>query len=360
MRGLADGSPAKTRHAAIRCECGAYSSANRKTSRTGGACLWRLGWRQSCLVNFDKKLMARPLGPVVRLGPSSGSRRRRAGVRRRQRRARLGLLALALLVSGVSLATSLLVSTRHRSPFSAVIDTSRHDGVAQVAFQPAKTRADYRYSVIPRGVFSAQELNVAIDSDPVVAAHYQSFDASRATLATLEHSRLAYVSYRLRDRVFWTRHAVRLPAGELVLTDGREIVRARCGNRISALPGEVAADEPDPVLLDTPVESDPPAADPVAAVAAMPGIPVLLLSPPAVVDFDDSDLSGAGTGQPVVQAQRTDDPVSQGPEPSEGSPVIITPRGPRVRSVPEPSSLLLVTAGLIGIMCRRLKARQNS
>lgn len=303
--------------------------------------------------------MARPLGPVVRLGPSSGGirRRRRVSVRR-QDRARVGLLALAFFVSAVSLATSLLVERDDRFELPAArLDSSRETALAPTGFVTPKTRARYRYSVIPHGVFSAQELNAAIEADPVVAAHYQTFDSARATLVALEQTRLAYVSYRLHDRVFWTRHPVRLPAGELLLSDGRDVVRARCGNRISAVPGETAMDEPDPVLLDTPVESDPPVDDPVVAAGAVPGVPVLLLSPPTV-----SGVSDGG----VVQSLRTQTPGSVSePAPSKGAPVILFPGpiqtpGPRVRSVPEPTSVTLLTAGLIGIgLRRRMLARQR-
>jgi hypothetical protein len=256
----------------------------------------------------------------------------------------------------VSLATSVLVERDDRFELPAArLDSSREAALAPTGFVTPKTRARYRYSVIPHGVFSAHELNAAIEADPVVAAHYQTFDSARATLVALEQTRLAYVSYRLGDRVFWTRHPVRLPAGELLLSDGRDVVRARCGNRISAVPGETAIDEPDPVLLDTPVESDPPVDDPVVAAGA--GVPVPLLWPPTVVEVSDGG---------VVQSQRTGSPGSVSePEPSEGAPVILFPGpiptpGPRVRSVPEPTSVVLMTAGLVGLgLRRRMLVRQR-
>lgn len=313
--------------------------------------------------------MARPLGPVIRLGPSSGGvvrsgwKRRRVSVRV-QRRARVRLIGLAVLFSGVCATTALHVTTSRRSTDVSqlpptVVGASGDAALAQAALPVARTRSRYRYSVIPHGVFSAQELNAAITADPVVAAHYQTFDASRAALVPLDQTRLAYVSYRLGDRVFWTRHPVRLPAGELVLSDGREVVRARCGNRISAVPGDTAtaAEEPDPILLDTAEDPafDDPVVVPVTTPAALPGDSVLVLlpSPPTVVGSGN-----VGSGEPATQSHT--EPAAPAPEITEWPPVVVTP-GPRVRAVPEPDAVWLLAAGLIGIgISRRLIAVRNA
>lgn len=310
--------------------------------------------------------MARPLGPVIRLGPSSGGvvrsawRRRRVSVRA-QRRARVRLIGLAVLFGAVCATTALNVTdSRHSTDLSQLPSTvggaSGDAALVQAALPVARTRARYRYSVIPHGVFSARELNAAITSDPVVAAHYQTFDASRATLVPLDQPRLAYVSYRLGDRVFWTRHPVRLPAGELVLSDGREVVRARCGNRISAVPGDTAtaAEEPDPILLDTAEDPAPddPVVVPVTTPAALPGDSVLVLLPTVV------GSGNVGSGEPATQSHT--EPAAPTPEISEFPPIVVTP-GPRVRAVPEPDSVWLLAAGLIGIgISRRLSALRNA
>jgi hypothetical protein len=45
-----------------------------------------------------------------------------------------------------------------------------------------------------------------------------------------------YVSYRIGNDVFWTKHKLTLPKGETMLTEGHVMARTRCGNRVSALP----------------------------------------------------------------------------------------------------------------------------
>ena len=98
------------------------------------------------------------------------------------------------------------------------------------------TRLVYPYSVVPGGVASPEEVAEAMLRDPVVARHYAGFDPKRARVETLRQPRLAYVSYRIKDRVFFTRKPVRLYAGEQVITDGRTTIRARCGNKVEEAP----------------------------------------------------------------------------------------------------------------------------
>jgi PEP-CTERM motif len=98
------------------------------------------------------------------------------------------------------------------------------------------TRTVYPYSVIAGGAQSAQELREAVAVDPVVAQHYADFDIAKARRVTLDAPKLVYVSYRLGNKVFWTKHKVALRKGEAMLSDGPNMARTRCGNRISVLP----------------------------------------------------------------------------------------------------------------------------
>lgn len=121
----------------------------------------------------------------------------------------------------------------------------------------------YRYSVIPGGAHNRAELVDAINRDGVVADHYRTVSLDRVRAERLTEARQAYVSYRVNDRVYWTKHKVTVPAGEAILTDGTITIRARCGNCI--------ADEPQ---LPTSA-AEPPVAE-LDAVA--PAIPALLPS----------------------------------------------------------------------------------
>jgi hypothetical protein len=118
---------------------------------------------------------------------------------------------------------------------------------------PAFHRMVYRYSVVEGGVASGAEVLTAIKADGTVADHYRGFDPRLAKNIALPQARLAYVSYRVGNRIGWTRKQVELAQGERVITDGKNLIRARCGNRISDTPVASAA------LLEAPeIEIDKP------------------------------------------------------------------------------------------------------
>jgi hypothetical protein len=114
-------------------------------------------------------------------------------------------------------------------------------------------RPIFPYSIIPGGARNSRELQSALAADPVAAHHYSDFRVQSASLVRLSAARKVYVSYRLGNRVFWTKQKVTLHSGEPVLTDGTHFARARCGNRISLLPGPTSSAEPAAATLGGPV-----------------------------------------------------------------------------------------------------------
>ena len=116
----------------------------------------------------------------------------------------------------------------------------------------AARRERYPFAVIADGAHSQAELKKAM-SDPIVQAHYAGFDLERTRVVRLKRPAMAHVSYRQRDRIFWTRRPVVIPVGETVLTDGVHVARTRCGNRLNDIPGTVSADEPAITALDMPL-----------------------------------------------------------------------------------------------------------
>jgi hypothetical protein len=157
----------------------------------------------------------------------------------------------------------------------------------------------YPYSIIPGGAYSRSELVTTMARDPVAAAHYQGFRADSVVTAPVAAERWAYVSYRIEDAVYWTRKPVRIRAGEILLTDGHESVRARCGNRISdtaKLP--VARNDPPLMLLDDP---PPVIGDPLAYIPSdVPDILQPVVAPPVVAPPDGATMDTPEPGSLVM------------------------------------------------------------
>jgi hypothetical protein len=111
----------------------------------------------------------------------------------------------------------------------AAVKPGGHVSAAERALRP-----NYPYSVIPGGAYSREELQKSIEKDKIVRAHYADFELNSTTTVTLSEDRFQYVSYRMNNRVYWTHKKIRIPKGEVLLTDGKHYARTRCGNRLCA------------------------------------------------------------------------------------------------------------------------------
>jgi hypothetical protein len=127
---------------------------------------------------------------------------------------------------------------------SSVLATHQTAGVAD-APAPVSERPIYRHSIVPGGAYSRSEVADAIQKDSVVAAHYEEIDVEKLHARRIDVPKAVYVSYRIGETVYWTKNRVTLAAGETVLTDGDNEIRARCGNLLSDVAQEpVAAEDP--------------------------------------------------------------------------------------------------------------------
>jgi hypothetical protein len=132
--------------------------------------------------------------------------------------------------------------------------------VADADLPDASTdRPVFRYSVIPGGAYDARELDQAIDRDPIVAAEYSRVAASGVHAEVVSADQMAYMSYRMDGRIYWTKHTIKLRRGETILTNGEARLRGRCGNGISLEPMEPTAPaEPAPMELEGLAPGQPP------------------------------------------------------------------------------------------------------
>ncbi|MGD0269047.1 MAG: PEP-CTERM sorting domain-containing protein [Candidatus Sulfotelmatobacter sp.] len=312
-------------------------------------------------------------------------RRRRTSRHRRNRRIRRWLAGavVAVFSAGVSiLALQYLSPSLFRPQQSATLpfkqaELSRNRAVNlnQMLSNVRPARPVYPYSVVPGGVANAKELKWVAEHDPVVAAHYAGFDYDRAQLVRLTLARTVYVSYRIGNRIYWTRRRLTLHKGETLITDGRMMARTRCANRVEEAPQQQAASPVEPPLekFEEPLRAGEGTAvqgPPVAFESALlnrPGLPGFgPLGPLSLYD----PFSGGGYvpnfGPPLTEGVCA--PVKK----KKGTGVEIETDGKKkissgacgsggggMGTVPEPGTWLLFASGLVAIywMARRKLSR---
>jgi hypothetical protein len=250
---------------------------------------------------------------------------------------------LLLLVPAVLLVTFLkLHHSRPSDDFAptAPVSSLQTNWQAAMDLSPASTtasrRAVFPYSVIPGGVRDAKELQSSASKDPLVAEHYSDFRIARAHTLRLDRPTLMYVSYRLNNRVYWTKNRMTIPAGETLISDGENYARVRCGNRLSpvaALP--VSISEPPSEKLENP-EFVPP------LLAELPAHENFIIDPLLANVPGFAPLPGGG-------------PIASSLPPVGFPPILgpgVTPPGPNTNppppvNTPEPGSLGLFLCGAV-------------
>jgi PEP-CTERM motif len=241
----------------------------------------------------------------------------------------------------------------------------------------ATSRPVYRYSVVPGGVRSGEELRLAAKRDRAVAHHYAAFNFDRARITELGAPRFIYMSYRRGDRIFWTHKQMALPKGEKLITDGKITARTRCANQISVLPhAETSLEEPMAQEFEDPFDEGGSATR-----FDFPGnFETALLNRPAAHGFgaEGPPLPGTGPlfgpsggGFPGIFPPVISDSCEPMPKPKPKGGVLATTEdesstkkkkkktacsptpNPPPTAVPEPGSILLVSSGIAGIYARR-------
>src|SRR6185312_11508970 len=237
----------------------------------------------------------------------------------------------------------------------------------------------YRYSVIPGGAHSRAELEAALERDPVAAKHYSDFHAGDTQLVRLDKDRQYFVSYRIGDKVYWTRRALTLHKGELLLFDGVHYARARCGNRLServAAPQmQTASAEPEPKIFNAPAAVQMSLAQQVPRLDPAPNLPFELLrtrieglpDPLAslaepYIASDVAEAAGSEAAETLDYVPIRHDRVTlfanDGASPMAMLPIFYPTETPPVSSVPEPSTTALAGLAFLfagGIVCWQKK-----
>jgi hypothetical protein len=288
---------------------------------------------------------------------------------------RLLIVAICAVVSATSLHV-IVRSVRQTAPLT------RHAVApgAKVSAAARALRPNYPYSVIPGGAYSPAELRFVNGRDSLVREHYSDFNMNDARLVVLTADRYQYASFRLNKHIFWTHHRLLIPKGEVLLTDGQNYARTRCGNRLSntAKAETTPLQPPDALLSLPPFRPELLTTAPIELAPAPPTgelaqeNPVLPFASPRLAPYlptgTDSELqlpesgpapelfSPGGAAGPAYRTSPGPTPTGSLLPPSSNS---IPPSSPPIEAeVPEPGSLVLfgialcVSGWLLGRMAR--------
>jgi len=204
-------------------------------------------------------------------------------------------------------------------------------------------------------------LHQATLRDRVVNRHFSGFDFRRAKVVELQQAKLVYLSYRMRNKVFWTKKQVHLRKGEKLISDGVISARTRCANQVSVLPQTaVSTEEPLPEQLEDPFG--------VGGSATHIDFPnsiesaLLRRTPPGLGEGPGSGFFGPpfGGGGPGIAPPPIPSSCAKPPCSTTSPPPPPPPPLPPPAPVPEPGSILLVSSGLAGIYLRHRKRSSNN
>lgn len=210
-------------------------------------------------------------------------------------------------------------------------------------------RVIYPYSVVPGGVRSPEDLQEASKHDQVVDDHYAGFDYHNAKVVELKEGQLVYLSYRLKNKIYWTKKKVPLRKGEKVITDGKMTARTRCANRVSpTAQAAVSPEEPPAAQFEEPIMSGGSATE-----APYGGnFESALLSRPGFPGFGPEGPGGSGFYPPGGGVPGVFPPTI----PPGGGNNPPPPPPPPPPPVPEPGTMVLLGSGIVGIYMRYRKA----
>lgn len=239
-------------------------------------------------------------------------------------------------------------------------------------------RKVYRYSVVPGGVYTTAEFEQARRSDPVVAAHYAVF-GPKVSVTKLTRDMYVYVSYRKANHVYWSTKKHKVCAGEGIVTDGANMARSRCGNRLSFVPYQPSLDVQEPHERDLDTEEPLIAKLPEGPLLS-PGFPGATIpeqypdgpggAAPVASPYTTPARSGAATPFTPANFLGPMAPMALGgpffapfvplvPPPDNGGNTppgnIVPPPGGGVTPVPEPQNALLFLLAAAGLLLMRPK-----
>lgn len=191
---------------------------------------------------------------------SSGISKIRHRLRRRIRRIKPWVaFSLAILIALIAVwvwqdhAGKVLVSLKENAPVrnGATATSPGYTPVDMGTDEPADAASEVAgqwYGLCEKGrVRSVEDFRMIVANDPLLARHFAGFDWKNARMGKNEEVLWTYLSYRKGGTIFSTTKKIKLPLGDGYISDGQRKIRTFCCNDyIEEIPAveEVAAGAP--------------------------------------------------------------------------------------------------------------------
>jgi hypothetical protein len=253
----------------------------------------------------------------------------------------------------------------------SVMVESESEGTAHQPDHGAAHTEALWYGLCPaKSVVSLDDFRRMVRSDQRLAAYYGGFNWAKARLVTTAAPQLVYVSYQKAGALARTQHPMLLPKGDTLLTDGVLQARTYCCNEVFEIvdapplpPSTQALWPPEAPPSAAPPEGRtpplslvaPPAASPFLPPSTRGGVPppefampptVPIFPPPSSQgEIPPSSLLAPPTGPAFLPLP--DSSPAQVPAPPFPSPLAPPPT---TTVVPEPSTVTLLSLGLVGLV----------
>jgi len=125
---------------------------------------------------------------------------------------------------------SLTACSRQPQPQNRVAASFHAEELPQHYKADLSQRKVFPFSVVPSGTMSRKGVQLKVDADAVVGDHYRGLQLDKLKPFRLAKPAQGLVSYRIGNKIFWTAQRLYLKPGEILPSDGVNLIRGRSGN----------------------------------------------------------------------------------------------------------------------------------